>query len=118
MSFDKILVMLAGTGLIGFIWWFFFGKREPVKIDGFVDILVSGGYTPSVIEIKRNSVTTLKITRKDSNPCLEEFVLSDFKVKKYLPINEEVKITIKIPKRGVYMFQCGMNMFHGKIIVE
>jgi plastocyanin domain-containing protein len=115
---DEIVVLILGPIIIAFIWWFFFEKTEKViKVEGAVDILVDGGYKPSIVEVKKNTVTTLKITRKDPNTCLEEFILPDFKVKKFLPLNEEVTININIPKRGVYPFQCGMNMFHGKIIV-
>ena len=119
---DKIVVTLVGVGLISFIWWFFFGKKsssielDSVTQDG-VNILVDGGYQPSVIKLHKGKPTVLKITRKDANSCLEEIVLPDFKIKKYLPLNETIEINIKPTKTGEFPFHCGMNMFHGKIIV-
>ena len=116
---DKILITTGGVILIGFIYWFFFGKKENVVVaQERVEVLVDGGYKPSVIKIKKGSATTLVLTRKDPNSCLEEFILSDFKIKKYLPVGKSVEIVIRPQEAGEYKFHCGMNMFHGKVIVE
>lgn len=119
---DKILVSLGGIGLVGFIWWFFFGKRDesvPSEAQkGNIEVIVEGGYKPSVIKLKKGVETTLVITRKDPNTCLEEIVLPDFKIKKYLPLNEKIEIKITPAKSGEFPFHCGMNMFHGKLVVD
>lgn len=120
MSTDKILVTALGGGLVIFIYWFFFGKRdrESEAVDGKIDILVDGGYRPSVIKLKRGVKSTLSILRKDPSPCLEEIVLPDFKIKKYLPVGKKVDIELTSTKAGSFPFHCGMNMYHGKIVVE
>ncbi len=120
MQPDKIFVSLAGAGLIGFIWWFFFGRKDNVSTssDGKIEIIVDGGYKPSVIKIKKGQKTAISLLRKDSNACLEEFILSDFKIKEYLPVGKKVEIEITPDKIGEFGFHCGMNMFHGKVIVE
>ena len=122
MSLDKIVVTIVGTGIIGLIYWFFFGKRstpaEASVSHGEVDVVVDGGYKPSVIKVERGKDIKLSILRKDPNSCLEEIVLPDFKIKKYLPLNKKVEINIKATKAGTYLFHCGMNMYHGKVIVE
>jgi plastocyanin domain-containing protein len=116
---DKILVTSGGALLIGFIYWFFFGKRDEVAaISEAIDILVDGGYRPAAIRIKKGKAATLKITRRDSNSCLEEIIIPDFKISKYLPLNKEVKIEITPQKSGEFGFHCGMNMYHGKIVVS
>ncbi|OGM59042.1 hypothetical protein A3A75_05220 [Candidatus Woesebacteria bacterium RIFCSPLOWO2_01_FULL_39_10] len=116
---DKVLVSVVGAGLICFIWWFFFGKKDEEVLAGdSIDIIVDGGYKPASIRIKNGKKTTLKITRRDSNSCLEEIILPEFKIKKYLPLNKEVEIAITPQKLGEFGFHCGMNMYHGKIIVE
>ena len=83
-----------------------------------VDIIVRGGYNPSQVVIRKDQPTTLNFIRKDANPCLEEVVLSDFKVKKYLPLNEKVSVVLTPKETGTFPFSCGMGMFHGKIIVK
>lgn len=119
MTIEQVVVTTLGVGLIGLIYWFFFGKREQeVVASGAVSITVDGGYKPASIKVKKGQTTVLKITRKDPNSCLEEIILPDFKIKKYLPLGQEVKITIKPEIAGEFGFHCGMNMYHGKITVE
>ena len=116
---DKLIVIIAGFLSIIFTLWFFFGKKEEeVEVKTAIDIIVDGGYNPSRIIIRNNQPTTLNFIRKDGNPCLEEVVLSGFKIKKYLPLGKKVPIIIKPTKAATFPFSCGMNMFHGKIIVK
>ena len=116
---DKILVTTGGFGLIAFIWWSFFGKSDAVVTAGkSIDILVDGGYKPENIKIKKGETTKLIFERKDSNSCLEEIIIPDFKIKKYLPLNKKVEILLSPDKAGIYQTHCGMGMFHGKIIVS
>lgn len=114
------MVISGGIGLVALIWWFFFGKRqETVAVAGErIDILVEGGYKPSVIKVKKGQRTTFSLIRKDTNSCLEEFILPDFKISKFLPVGQKVDIEITPTKTGEFGFHCGMNMFHGKLIVE
>jgi plastocyanin domain-containing protein len=116
---DKIIVSIVGVVFIGIIYWFFLGKKEKaVKAEGSIDILVKGGYNPSTIVIPLNKNTIINFLREDSNTCLEEVVLSDFKIRKYLPLNKKVSIEINPKTKGKFEFSCGMGMFHGKLIVE
>ncbi len=116
---DKIIVTTAGGVLVAFIYWFFFGKREgAVKVEGKVQILVNGGYKPENIEIEKGKETTLVFERKDPSTCLEEVVIPDFKVRRYLPLGKKTEIKITPNKEGIFEIHCGMNMFHGKIVVK
>lgn len=119
MSPDKIIITIAGTVLIAFIYWYFLGKKskEVVVTDSEIDIKVEGGYNPDFITIPVGKTTTVNFTRTDPNGCLEDVVLSDFKIRKKLPLNEKVSIEIKPTKKGEFMFSCGMNMYHGKVKV-
>lgn len=120
IDMEKLIVVFSGIGLIGFIYWFFFGKNDNVGItsEGKVNVIVDGGYNPSVIKIKKGQKTTISLLRRDPNSCLEEFILSDFKIREYLPIGKRVDINVTPNKKGEFGFHCGMNMFHGKVIVE
>lgn len=115
---DKILVTLFGIGLIGAVYMFFFGKRdEAVEAGAALTVLVEGGYKPSLIKLKQGQSTKLTFIRRDSNSCLEDVIIPDFKVKQYLPLNKPVTITLSPANRGTFSIHCGMNMFHGKIEV-
>jgi plastocyanin domain-containing protein len=115
---DKIVVSSIGAFIVAGIYWFFFGnKKDSAEALGSVTIIVEGGYKPKNIKIPKNQTTSLIFLRKDTNTCLEELVLPDFKIKKYLPVHKPITITLSPKKLGTYNFHCGMNMFHGTIEV-
>lgn len=118
MEIDKIFVALFSLGGILFTYWFFLMRKEKeVSVSESVDIIVEGGYSPEVISIPKGKTTKLIFLRKDSSSCLEEVILGDFKIRKFLPLNQKVTVRITPQKEGEYVFSCGMNMFHGKIKV-
>lgn len=117
---DKIIVTMGGIFGIFFTFWFFLGKKDSnaKEVIDFIDVVVKGGYSPDVISVKKGKTVTINFIRKDENSCLEEVILSDFKIKKYLPLNKKVSVEITPQKTGKFDFSCGMGMFHGKLIVE
>jgi plastocyanin domain-containing protein len=119
MTIDKVLIALFSLSGIALTYWFFLMKKDTlIEVTDSVDILVKGGYIPASISIPKGKTTKLNFTRQDPSGCLEEIVMSDFKIKKYLPLNQSVSIEITPEKSGIYPFSCGMNMFHGKVIVH
>ena len=123
---DKIIVTIFGIAGIVLTYWFFLMKKgRVVAVTGSVDsenllqvdIVVEGGYSPDNISVPKGKIVKLNFLRKDPSGCLEEVIFPDFKIRKYLPLNQKVVIEIKPDKVGEYKFSCGMNMFHGKIIV-
>jgi plastocyanin domain-containing protein len=119
MTPDQIIVTLAGIAGIAFVYWFFLmRKTTEVSVVGSVDITVDGGYSPEVIAIPKGKTTKLNFTRKDPSSCLEEVVLGDFKVRKHLPLNQTVTIELTPQQAGEFAYACGMNMYHGKIVVK
>ena len=119
MSIDKILVIISGILGIAFIFWFFLMKKtKEVTVSDEVDIVVSGGYSPEVISIPKGKPTKINFIRKDPSDCLEEVVLPDFKLRKHLPLNQKVTVELNPKINGEFVYSCGMNMFHGKIIVR
>lgn len=123
---DKIIVTTLGAfSLIG-IYWFFFGEkaeRSEVSLGGkkganySITITVSGGYKPKLLLLPKGQRTTLIFIRKDANTCLEDLIIPDFKIKKYLPMHTPVTISLTPTRPGKFNFHCGMNMFHGTIEV-
>ena len=115
---NKILVSIFGAGLIAFIYWFFL-KKEDKAVDAHdaIDVIVVGGYSPEAISIPRGKTTTINFIRKDPNPCLEEVVLGDFHIRRALPLNQKVSVELTPQTAGIFSYACGMNMYHGKIIV-
>lgn len=119
MTIDKIFVLIFSLAGILFTYWFFLKREEKEVMAGDeIDILVEGGYKPSSVVISSGKTTKINFLRKDSSSCLEEVVLGDFKIRKFLPLNQKVSIEITSEKKGEYGFSCGMNMFHGKLVVR
>lgn len=120
MTPDKILVLItSGLGIL-FVYWFFLMKKEEkatVVSASSVDIVVEGGYSPNVISIPNNKTTTLNFIRRDPSSCLEEIVIPDFKIRKYLPLNKTTQVQVTPKESGTFEISCGMNMFHGKLKV-
>lgn len=116
---DKIIVTLIGLLGIAFTYWFFLMKKEKaMEVSDEVNILVKGGYSPNVISIPKDKTIKINFLRKDPSSCLEEVVLSNFKIRRFLPLNKIVTVELTPQKSGEFRFECGMNMFHGKIIVR
>jgi plastocyanin domain-containing protein len=119
MTIDKIIVGILSLASMAFTYWFFLMKKENiVSVTDAVDITVEGGYSPNTISIPAGKTTKISFTRKDPSSCLEEVILSDFRIRKYLPLNKKITVEITPEKKGEFGFACGMNMFHGKIIVD
>ncbi len=119
IEIDKIIVLMLCIGGIIFTYWFFLMKKDEIVsvVDNEINIMVEGGYTPSTISIEKDKTTKLIFFRKDPSTCLEEVVLADFKIRKFLPLNQKTTISIKPTQAGEFNFSCGMGMFHGKLIV-
>jgi plastocyanin domain-containing protein len=114
---DRIIVALGGVALSAFIWWFFFGKRDEEPTDGpTVSVIVDGGYKPAAISVRQGQPARVTFLRKDPNPCLEEVVFPDYKIRKILPVGTPVTIMLP-PPHVAGTFHCGMNMYHGKVVV-
>lgn len=119
MPLDEIIVTIAGLAGVAFAYWFFLAKKErAVAVSGSVEIVVDGGYTPAAISIRKGKTTSVHFIRKDPSSCLEEVVISDFKIRRHLPLNRKVTIELAPVRSGTFDFTCGMNMYHGKIIVR
>ena len=117
---DKLIVAILSIAGVVFTYWFFLMKKDDkvvVVSENSVDITVEGGYSPNVISILKGKTTTINFIRKDPSSCLEEVVLPEFKIRRYLPLDKTTKIVITPKKMGTFEISCGMNMFHGKIKV-
>ncbi|MFB2920665.1 cupredoxin domain-containing protein [Aerosakkonema funiforme] len=121
---NKVLVTLAGLGLIGLeLWWFLLSKPQSKKATATggiqeVTVTVDGGYEPSRIVVQAGQPVRLNFHRLDPSSCLEQVLIPDFHIAADLPINVVTSVEFTPKKAGNYLFTCGMNMFRGEIIAE
>lgn len=124
MDAAQIAVLTGGICLIAVILVFFFGGRKAeaaASVDAhgrqIIDVVVRGGYDPSVIEVKFGSPVLLRIYRDDTSSCSEEIVFPELGVSRFLPAHKTTEIELALPKKGQFEFSCGMHMLHGKLVV-
>lgn len=121
----RALTFLVGLGLIGFIFWWFFGKHEEkagnAQIQGnqqSAEIVVSGGYSPATVVLKRGVPATVNFKMNDSTECLSHVAFEQLGINKDLTKQKITGIKIPTDKKKTFNFACGMNMFHGKVVVK
>lgn len=116
---QSLIILIIGTFAILFVAWFFFGKKEETRATGStIPIKVDAGYSPSVIELTKNRPATLTLLRTDPSDCLDQLIIPEWHIMRTLPLNKEISITFTPDETGEFPFHCGMNMFHGKIVVK
>ena len=124
MDTAEIIVVIGGIGLIAFVLWYFFGEREAtaavVNEAGVqeIDVTVKGGYSPDVIVVHRGRPVRLNFRREETSSCSEQVILGDFGIARDLPAFKTTPVEFTPEKSGEFPFTCGMNMLHGKLIVN
>ncbi len=83
-----------------------------------VNITVKGGYSPDVIRVRKGEPVILHITRNERAACSEEIVFEQLGIRQKLEPFKTTTIRFTPEEAGVIRFACGMDMLHGKIIVE
>lgn len=125
MSVGQIITIIVAVILIAFIVWWFFGSHQEDASTATVEngkqaanIVVNGGYSPSTVVFKEGMPAEINFDMKDSTACLSHVVFEQLGVDKDL--TKKPVTTVKIPtdKPGEYNFACGMDMFHGKVVVK
>ena len=120
---SEVIVVLASVALIGFLWWFFFGPKQASRADvrngvQEVDIVVKGGFSPDLITVRRGVPLRLNFDRQESGDCTSRVVFADFNASKSLPAFGQATLQFTPDRVGAFDFACGMNMIHGKLVVE
>ena len=117
-------IILIAVVLDLYILWIFYTKNQSGTesistgdIQEF-DILVKGGYSPSVITAKINLPVKINFLRQEKSECSHYVVFSDFKIRKELPENKTVSIEFTPKSKGDFGFTCDMGMYQGKLIVK
>lgn len=92
-----------------------FSKEQTKKIVVNAD---NHGYKPSTIKFRTGKPAKVKFIPTDNMGCMNEVVFKQLGIDKKLEAGKETSVDIPTDKAGEYDFACGMNMFHGKIVVR
>ncbi|MEU7004351.1 heavy metal translocating P-type ATPase [Nonomuraea sp. NPDC046570] len=109
--------------LLGFLGWYFFGPRKSSLAglrDGVqeIEIVVRGGYSPDIVRVRQGIPLRVVFDRRESGDCTSRVVFADFGVSRALPAFAKTTVELLPADAGQYGFACGMNMVHGRLIVE
>jgi Cu+-exporting ATPase len=121
---DRIAAVGVGALLLVAIYVFFFGKRKAVFAAAAgsgpqtITVVVQGGYKPDLIVARRGVPLRMIFDRREESPCSDEIVLPEFGIRRALPAHARTELSITPERAGEFEFTCGMNMLHGKILVE
>ncbi|MCC4327729.1 cupredoxin domain-containing protein [Limosilactobacillus reuteri] len=125
MEILRIVAIVIALLLIAFIVWWFFGKHTEsagkstiVNDEQTATIVVNGGYSPSTVILKKGIPAQVNFDMHDSTACLSHVVFEQLGVNKDLTKQKITTINIPTDKAQTFNFACGMDMFHGKVIVK
>lgn len=118
----NVIVVVSAALLTALLAWYFFAPRSARRaiVDGDVQvqtIKVSGGYSPSVVEVAQGVRTRLLFDRQETGDCSSRVVFPDFKVNQSLPAYTTTAVEFVPEQLGDFEFACGMNMLHGTVRV-
>lgn len=124
-AMQTMMILVIAVLLIGAIIWWFFGKHEQAVETAQArnnrqeaTVVVKGGYSPETIVLKKGVPATLNFEMKDSTACLSHVVFDKLGVDRDLTKQKVTSIEIPTDHAGDVNFACGMNMFHGKVVVK
>jgi Cu+-exporting ATPase len=123
MTLADTIVVITSLGLVAGLGWFFFGPRRAHAAqlaDGVqrVAVTVRGGYQPDVIKVMQGVPLELTFDRQESGECTSRVVFPDFAVSAALPGFTQTTVRLQPRQAGEFGFACGMNMVHGRLVVE
>jgi plastocyanin domain-containing protein len=80
--------------------------------------VTSNGFEPATVHLKAGRPVRLVVTRTVERTCVTDIVVSDFGIKKSLPLNQPVEVRFTPRKAGTIRYACAMDMVAGNLIVE
>lgn len=87
--------------------------------DQALTIIADGrGFTPSQVSLKKGGDGKLRFERKSDDTCATEVVFPDLNIKKPLPLNQVVEVSVPTTDAKTYTFTCGMGMFKSAVVVN
>ncbi|MDO4902734.1 MAG: cupredoxin domain-containing protein [Limosilactobacillus sp.] len=121
----SIFAIIVAVILIGLIAWWFFGNHGQTSAQATqgaqeqtATVVVKGGYSPETVVLKKGVPAKLNFDMQDHTACLSHVVFSSLGVDKDLTKQKVTTIDIPTDKAGEINFACGMDMFHGKVVVK
>ena len=123
MNGSDVGVLFGVVALLIALGWFFFAPRRAIQANSegneqSIDVIVKGGYSPDTIQATAGIPLRITFDRRESGSCTERVIISAFRIAVDLPANSRTTVFFTPDTPGTYEFACGMNMVHGKLIIN
>lgn len=123
MSISDLAVLIGAVALLLALGWFFFAPRKATHATSegrnqSIEIIVKGGYSPDTIQATVGVPLHITFDRQESGSCTEKVIIPAFRIAADLPANRRTIVVFTPDTPGTYEFACGMNMVHGKLIIN
>jgi Cu+-exporting ATPase len=123
MNPADIAVVAGGLAVTGLLGWFFFGPKKAhsaLQVGNVqeVTVTVKGGYSPDLVRVRQGVPLRIVFDRQESGECTSRVVFPDFALNRSLTAYGQTTVELLPDRAGEFGFACGMNMIHGKLIVE
>ena len=123
MTSSDVGVLFGVAVLLIALGWFFFAPRRAMQAlsegnEQSIDVIVKGGYSPDTIQATVGIPLRITFDRQESGSCTEKVIISAFRIAADLPANRRTTVVFTPDTPGTYEFACGMNMVHGKLIIN
>ena len=76
------------------------------------------GFEPASVHLQAGQPVRLVVTRKVERTCVTDIVVSEFGIRKPLPLNKPVVVRFTPRRAGTIRYACAMDMVAGSLIVE
>ena len=80
--------------------------------------VTDSGFVPASIEVPAGKPIMLVVTRKTEATCAKQIVFEREGIRKDLPLNQAVEVTVPPSQKGEITYSCDMGMISGKIVVQ
>ncbi|MDD9947200.1 MAG: cupredoxin domain-containing protein [Myxococcales bacterium] len=107
------VLLLSANGLGAFA----VAASEPDEAgETTVRVVVDGrGFSPATVKAKAGLVTVV-FRRTVDVACANEVVFPARKLRRALPLNQDVSVRLTVKEKETMSFTCGMGMLKGKIV--
>ena len=80
-------------------------------------LITKNGFEPNSLTLKVNVPAKVTFLRQTNDTCATSIAISEYKIKKDVPLNQPVVVEFKPTKTGKFSFACGMQMLKGNLVV-
>lgn len=92
-------------------------KQNPSKAQTVKVKLGENGYQPRSFKLKKGVPARVTFVRQ-AEGCGDKLVISEYNIRRDLPLNKPVTVEFTPTKAGEFSFTCGMGMLRGTVVVQ